>query len=168
MDVNVVSLPSSVPWAALISAASTLVVLIATLLFTYYSNAQRLEHERNMKLHEERLKAYAAMARVTKAIVATSPHENTDLAEAHAEIELVTDNQELINIASELVRVMDNARGIRWELEQVNTQDPFQEPKMSVAKKRVERERAQFIQRAKEDLGPTPERPSLRQRLFGR
>ena len=75
MDVNDVSLPSSVPWAAIIGASSTLLVLVAPLLFNYYSNAQRLKRERGMKLHEERLKAYAVMARATKAIVPTSPHE---------------------------------------------------------------------------------------------
>ncbi len=154
MDVNVVSLPSSVPWAAIIGAFTTLLVLIATLTFNYFSNAQRLAHERNMKLHEERLQAYAAMARVTKTIVATSPHENTDLAEAHAEIQLVTDNRELINIASGLVETMDGARGIRWELEQEGNPNPFDDPKLKVPKERVERERAEFIRRAKDDLRP--------------
>jgi hypothetical protein len=160
MDVNVVSLPSSVPWAAIIGAVTALVVLIATLRFNYVSNAQRLEHERTLKLREDRLKAYATMARVTKAIVASPPNEDTDLGEAHAEIELVTDDQELVNIGSELVKASASARQVLWELEKLNTQDPWQEPKMRVAKQRLEKERAQFIERAKKDLGPIPSRSS--------
>lgn len=78
----------------------------------------------------------------------------------------------MVNIASELVRAMDTARGIRWELEQDGAEDPFEEPKLKVAMERLERERAQFIQRAKDDLKPNQQRASQRfswrQRLLGR
>jgi hypothetical protein len=113
-----------------------------------------------MKLDEERLKAYAAMSTVTKTIKATAPYDNTDPAEAHALIELVTDNNTIINIAGKLLEAMDSARGILWQLEQDGVENPFETTQLKTAKERVERERAQFMQLAKDELKDKPERRS--------
>jgi hypothetical protein len=55
---------------------------------------------------------------------------------------------------------MDSARGILWQLEQDGVENPFETTQLKTAKERVERERAQFMQLAKDELKDKPERRS--------
>ncbi len=153
-------------WAPLGAAAVTGAVALLVLHLTNRAAAQRLEYEREMKIRDDRRKAYAAMARVTKIIEATPPGPEKEVAEAHAELELLTENDSIINIAGELVRATGAARQVAWELKQSEVENPFQTPQYQMAKARVERERDSFIRLAKDDLGYEPKRSWWR-RFFG-
>jgi hypothetical protein len=67
---TIVMLATTIPWAAIITTTSTLLMagLGAVGITNYYNNqreARRLDHERKMKLRDDRQKAYATMARIT-------------------------------------------------------------------------------------------------------
>jgi len=54
-----------------------------------------LEDRRLSRLREDRLKAYSTLARLTKVVEAEEEYPHKAIAEAHSEIELLTDNRPL-------------------------------------------------------------------------
>lgn len=153
-------------WVALGPAAITGAVAVLVLHLTNRAADRRLEYEREMKLRDDRRAAYATMARVTKTLEATAPYDNADLGDAHAEIELLTDNASIRNVAGELVRAVIAARVVLWELEQSYTHNLYQTVQYQGANQRVEMERASFIRLARDDLAYEPKRSWWR-RFFG-
>ncbi len=123
-------LATTVPWAAIITAISTLVSGLGAAWITNYYNdqreARRLDHERKMKLRDDRQKAYATMARTTK---------NMESAE------------QLLHAASEARQ----ARAHRNKMENVHTKRWFDE-----AKEKLDQRRNGFIDSARKELGLGP------------
>jgi hypothetical protein len=152
---------TGVPWPAI----TGLLGVVLTLYYTNRREANRQEHERTSMLREEKRQAYATMARITKRIQATEPHTDTDLAQALSEIELVTDNTNLIDTSGSLVQAMAEARSVLWDLEEANFKRPFRTPRYREAKRRVEEQRAEYLRLAKDELRHKP-KPSLLRRLF--
>src|SRR5215208_7446646 len=81
-----------------------------------------------MRLWEERRKAYSTMARVTK-VVHTSDQalEDYSMAEAHAEIELLTDNPELVAVAGQVIKAMAKAQDTVRHIEHLGAVNPFRD-----------------------------------------
>jgi hypothetical protein len=118
-----------------------------------------LEDRRLSKLREDRLKAYATLARVTKMVEAPDPLQVRDLAEAHSEIELLTDEQPLRDAADRLVQASGQARQKAGQARKVG-RNPYQTPEVKHAKETLDNCRSEFIQLAKEELQGQKQSPS--------
>jgi hypothetical protein len=157
VDVNVVSLPTSFPWAALITAVSTLLGVVFTLLVTNNRETKRLQHEREIKLTEERQKAYAAMARITKNMDVPDPLEINDLAEVHAEIEMLSDDAQVLDTAEKLLGAAHRGRQAKANKDECDL--PHVREEFEEAKEELDQRRTEFINLARNELGRGP-RPS--------
>jgi hypothetical protein len=111
-----------------------------------------LEAQRLSKLREDRLQAYSTMARRTKVIEPTRPPKVADLVETLSEIELLTDDPQLLETAGKLVPLAERTRAAAQE---------HQEGRKTPAE--VERTldeltecRREFIRLTKEELARTP------------
>jgi hypothetical protein len=173
LDVNVVSLPSTVPWTAIISSLTAVLVLAGTLIFNYFSNRQRLDHEQQlntqrldqerqlstqqldhvqtMKLREERLKAYAAMARITKNAQVADPLKIADLAEAQSEIEMLTEDAEVLYAAHHARQQQSRKENFKNSIVQADFEK---------ARDELDQHRTNFINLTRKELGLGP-RPFL-------
>ncbi len=146
-------------WSPIITASATLIGTLGavwlTLFLTNRREAKRLEHERQMKIREERLRAYATLARLTKSVEATEPYQSKDVAEAHSEIEMLTDNSKLKVAADRLLgdalRWRKKARD--WYIE--GAENPYSHPEVVHARETTDRARNEFIRLAKEELRST-------------
>ena len=100
MDIDIGDQTATLPWGPIITAAATILAAVltvgVTLFFTNRREVQRLDYELKMKIREERQKAYATMARITKNMKVSNPLEIADLAEAHSEIEMLTEDHRLL------------------------------------------------------------------------
>lgn len=169
MDVNVVSLPTTFPWAALITALATLLGVVLTLLITTRTTnsreAKRLQHEREMKLREDRQKAYATMARITKGMDVDDPLQIDDLAEAHSEIEMLTEDLQVLDAAEQVLHAAHAARQ-KMAHKKDATEDSTSHPahrELAIrgfedAKADLDKYRTAFINLARKELnlGPRP------------
>jgi hypothetical protein len=135
-----------------IPALATLAGVGITLFFTNRREAKRLKHEREMKLREERLKAYATFARVTKNIDASEPYQTKDLAEAHSTIELLTDNSELQQATEQLWVAALRWRKVASHHYEKGVENPYAQPDTEHARDSVDQRRNEFLRLAKEDL----------------
>jgi hypothetical protein len=135
--------------------------VIATLYFTDRREARKLKHDAAMKLRDDRLKGYATMARLTKGVDPEEPYQSKDLADASAEIELLTGNPDLKQAADDLLRTMLDWRGeaTKW-YEKGHKTNLYSIPSVRQARDAVETTRAEFIRLAKEETQPL----SLRRR----
>jgi hypothetical protein len=81
--VTIEILATKISWAAIVTTTSTLMAGRGAVWITNYYNdqreARRLDHERKMKLRDDRQKAYATMARITKNMKVNEPYEIGDL-----------------------------------------------------------------------------------------
>ena len=154
MNVNVVSLPTTFPWAAAIAALASLLTVAATLFFTNRREAKRLQHERKMKLREERQKAYATMARITK-VMHRDPEEVDEVAETHSEIEMLTDEPEVLDAAEQLLHAAIKARRAADRKERL-PQHPTIRREFEEARGALDKCRTDFINLARAELGQGP------------
>jgi len=155
---------STLPWAAI----STLAGVLITLYYTNRREDSRQRHELEMKIREDRRQAYATMLRVTKKIEAVAPYENADVADAHSEIELLTDNPKLNGSAAALVDLLASARNVTWDLQQQGAKRPFSsDPNYHMARVKLDIERRNFLRLAKDELGSKPKRSWWRRMFFG-
>jgi hypothetical protein len=114
-------------WLAVLLALASPIVAVVAIGAGELRDRRRLEHEREMqeleehrmtRLREERLRAYSTFARLTKTVEAENPTPGPALAEAHSEIEMLTDNPELRTAAAVLLQAWGEAWNIaRAELE---------------------------------------------------
>jgi hypothetical protein len=74
-----------------LSLANTLVAVVA-IVAGVISERGRQRHDRELRLRDDRIRAYAAFARRMNWVAAREPLDTRELAEAHSEIELLTDN----------------------------------------------------------------------------
>jgi len=174
VDVNVVSLPTTFPWAALITAIATLLGVGLTLLITTVTTnsreAKRLQHEQEMKLREDRQKAYATMARITKGMDVDDPLQIDDLAEAHSEIEMLTEDSQVLDTAEQVLhaahagrqRMAHKKAAIEEESTAHSARRELAIRGFEDAKKNLDKYRTDFINVARKELGrgPRPSPPS--------
>jgi hypothetical protein len=132
----------------------------------------RQAHERALRLRDDRMRAYTAFARVTKMVDATEQYTHKDIAEIHAEIELLTDNTQLRDAADRTSAAAAQARQVatdspipRWTGEPVpmDLDAVYSTPRFLEAKETLEKYRSTFIELAKEELGTKEERITLRE-----
>ena len=170
MEVEVVSLPTTFPWAALITALATLLGVVLTLLITTRTTnsreAKRLQHEQEMKLREDQQKAYATMARITKNMDVDDPLQIDDLAEAHSEIEMLTENSQVLDAAEQVLHAAHAARQKmahkKEAMEDSISHTAHRELAVKGfedAKAELDKYRTSFINLARKELGRGP-RPS--------
>jgi hypothetical protein len=120
-----------------------------------------------MKLREERQKAYTSLARITKNMGVPDPSDTSDLAEVHSEIEMLTEDAEVLDAATSLIYEAAKARRITAEknaLAKTSTSLPadiwssFKE-----AKSNLDPCRTDFINVARKELGLKPSPPLNRE-----
>jgi hypothetical protein len=63
-----------------------------------------------MKLRDDRQKAYATMARITKNMEVSEPYEIGDIADTHSEIEIPTEDPWVSEAAEQLLHAASEAR----------------------------------------------------------
>lgn len=159
-------------WVALTSALAAPVVSGAgaylTVLATNRRERERLASERQGKAEDEqrkdRLQVYRSLAKATRTIEPSDkpPEEMRDLADALAEIELLTDSPRLRDAANELFDATTRARNERDRYQKsydANAGHVSAEVKDAEkeAVERAEQLRARFIEAAKSELDPVTE-----------
>ena len=176
MDVNVVSLPTTFPWAALITAFATLMGVGLTLLITTRTTnsreANRLQHEQEMELREDRQRAYATMARTTKGMDVDDPLQIDDLAEAHSEIEMLTEDPLVLEAAGKVLYAAHAVRQATAHKKNAIEDESASHPghkELAIsgfedAKQNLDKCRTVFINVARKELGlgsrPSPASPA--------
>ena len=153
---------STVPWwVALAAPAVALLSTAVTLWFTNRGEEKRQEYEKARQemeieerrwatLREERLRAYSTFARLTKMVDAKNPSPEKELAEAHSEIEMLTDNAELILAATILLRDWGEA----WEYGRrviEEEENPYSTEEFVSMRDRLDGRRTVFMRLAKDD-----------------
>ncbi len=158
------SLPTTV--VVLLGLASPVVAVVA-IVVGLLRELSRQEHERKLKhaeleeqritkLREERLKAYATFARLTKIVDARDPSPGPALAEAHSEIEMLSDNPELPTAAAVLMSTWGAAwEYTREELER-GVMDPYGTAEFKTLRDRLDGLRTTFIRLARDEVKPKP------------
>ena len=107
-----------------------------------------------MKPRDDRQKAYATMARITKNMEVSEPYEIGDLADTHSEVEILTEDPRILEAAEQLLYAASEARQARAhrnERENVHTKRWFDE-----AKDKLDQRRNGFIDLARKELGQGP------------
>jgi hypothetical protein len=104
-----------------------------------------------MKLTDDRQKAYATMARITKNMEVSEPYKIGDLADTHSEIEILTEDPRVLEAAGQLLHAASEARIHRNKKENVHTKRWFDE-----AKEKLDQRRNGFIDLARKELGQGP------------
>ena len=151
-------LATTIPSATINTTTSTLMAgLRAAWITNYYNDqreARRLDHERKMKLRDDRQNAYATMARITKNMEVSEPYEIGDLADTHSVIEILTEDPRVLEAAGQLLHAASEARQARVhrnKTENVHTKRWFDE-----AKEKLDQCRNGFIDLARKELGQGP------------
>jgi hypothetical protein len=172
VDVNILSWPLTVPWAAIITAISTLVAGLGGVWITNHYNdqrdARRLDQEWKMKLRDDRKSAYATMARITKSMDVDDPLKIDDLAEAHSEIEMLTEDSQVLDAAEQVLYAAHAGRQALAKKNIAMDDESATHPthkKLAVrrfedAKEELDKYRTLFVNSARKELGLGP-RPSM-------
>ncbi len=114
-----------------------------------------MEDRRLTKLREDRLRAYSELARVTKVLRPTAHGEAGDLVEVLSEIELLTDDPQLLKIAAELVSKAELVRIAAWKLHE---RGEGTVEGINAASAEVSELRKRYMEAAKKELDAKPER----------
>ena len=99
---------------------------------------QQREHERVQWLLAERRRAYAQLASLSATVSKSKPYELKDLAEAHSEIELLSDSGAVVASAWDLYGAQFQARKKARELAEAG---------------RIPEEEEEYLKRARHELG---------------
>jgi hypothetical protein len=161
---------STVPlWVAVALSIAPSVVALAAIIAADLSNrrslkaareTQQREHEERLmsKLREERLRAYATFARLTKTVEDErgDPSPMLARAEAHSEIEMLTDNPKLKTVADAIlqlwIEVWQLVKGARED----GVADPYAEPGIREKWAHLDSDRNTFIRLAKDEVQLKP------------
>jgi hypothetical protein len=152
-------------WLAVLLALASPIVAVVAIGAGELRDRRRLEHEREMqeleehrmtRLREERLRAYSTFARLTKTVEAENPTPGPALAEAHSEIEMLTDNPELRTAAAVLLQAWGEAWNIaRAELER-GADNPYGAPDFMMYRDLLDGHRTTFLRLARDELQAKP------------
>jgi len=171
---------------ALAAPVAALLSTVITLFFTNRREAKRQEYEQERQereieerrwatLRDERLRAYSTFARLTKMVDAKNPSPETALGEAHSEIEMLTDNAELILAATILLQEWGEAWESAQRVIEEGEESPYSTAEFINFRNRLDSRRTVFMRLAKDETQPpVPPRPSQEsvqrpwwRRLFG-
>ncbi len=155
--------------------------VVATIIFTNRreSNRQgheqqlardRQEHERLLKeaeleegrmttLRAERLRAYSTLARLTKSAKVEDEDPVPALAEAHSEIEMLTDDPKLKTSSDVLLQTWIDVWQTTRRASDRGAHDPFAEPDFKIKWDLMDAHRNNFIRLAKQELGAGSSQP---------
>jgi hypothetical protein len=159
---------SAVPlWAALLLGLGPSLAAVAAIVAAEVRDRRRLDHEREMQqleleerrlstLREERLRAYSTMARLTKIVDAENPDPAPDLAEAHSEIEMLTDNPELTTAAAVLMQAWGDAWDRARAALEAGAENPYGSSEFKTLKELLDRHRTTFIRLARDEMKVEP------------
>jgi hypothetical protein len=138
-------------WVVLAPSIVSLVVGLLSVVVAW--TAIRSTHRR--ELRAERREVYAKMARLTKVVLAEKPFQIEDLAEAHAEIQLLTDNQELVGQAQRLMESAAEARKAARDYYEKGIERPYSLPIVASKLQELNKQHLEFLRLAKQELGST-------------
>ena len=157
---------STIPWwLALAAPVAALLSTAVTLWFTNRGEEKRQEYEQARQereieerrwatLREERLRAYLTFARLTKMVDAKNPSPETALGEAHSEIEMLTDNADLILAATMLLRDWGEAWEYGRRVIEEGGENPYSTAEFINVRNRLDGRRTAFMQLAKYETKP--------------
>jgi hypothetical protein len=70
---------------------------------------RRLVNEREMQLNKERRQTYETLSKLTKVMDFQNPQAIPEVLEAHAQVEILSGNPKLLEVADKLVRTWTGA-----------------------------------------------------------
>jgi hypothetical protein len=160
---------SNVPlWVTVVLSIAPSVVAVAAIVTAELSNRRsltaareaqdrELEERRWATLRDERIRAYAALARLTKQVnVSASQPELPAVAEAHSEVELLADNPNLRQVADDLFFTWEGAwRSVRRAID-AGEPDPYNMSGYKNVRELLRGLWAAFIELAREEIKATP------------
>jgi type II secretory pathway pseudopilin PulG len=115
-----------------------------------------LEERRRTDLRTERRGAYRTMGRITTTVDASKPYELVDLAEAHFEIEILTNSAEVQEAAAELYRAPFDARRLARDAWKARIRPATKDAEVKVAIRRMHELKGRFVDAARSELGLPP------------
>lgn len=117
-----------------------------------------MEEKRQTDLRAERQGAYRKMGRVATIIDASKPYELTDLAEAHYEVEMLTNSSEVQEASGELYRAALDARRVARRVWTSGVRPVHKDNVVRLAVRRTHEVKGRFMDAARSELG-LPARP---------
>jgi len=139
-------------WVAVVLGLAPAIVAVVAIVADSLRERGRRQHEMAKGVREERVRAYATFARLTKWVDESQPYKYTDLAEAHAEIELLADDAKLREEAGLLLQTAMLWRKTARDFHEKGGGTARKE-KIKAAKEQVDEHRAAFVRLAKKELG---------------
>jgi hypothetical protein len=160
---GVTTLPT---WVVVLLGLASPFVAVVAIVVGGLRERSRQDHERKMqraelegqriaKQREERLKAYATFARLTKKVDAENPSPAPALAEAHSEIEMLSDNPELVTAATVLLQTWGTAWEHARKALEGGTANPYRTTEFMTLRDQLDDQRTAFIRLAQDEFKPS-------------
>jgi hypothetical protein len=144
---------STVPlWIAVLLSLIPSVVAVVAIVAAEFRDRRRLKHEREMQLNEARREAYANLSKLTKGMNIENTEAVPEVREAHAQVEILGGNPELLDVADTLVRMWTGA----WQSARRAHEEgasPWDAPGYKNLENLLPGLRAAFLDRTREELG---------------
>ncbi len=121
-----------------------------------------IEEERQADLRTKRREAYRTMGWRATMVDPTEPFGFSDLAEAHFDVEMLTDSTEVQEAAANLYRAAHDARKEARRAWEAGFRPATKDPKVELAVRRTHELKGRFMDAARGELG-LPDRPMQRQ-----
>jgi hypothetical protein len=139
-------------WLAVLLALAGPFTAVLAIFAAEIRGRSNQKHESVLRLREDRLRAYLALTKASKMVDPSEEYQHRDLAEAHAEIELLTDNVRLREEADLVVQAASQWRRISRNAHEKGLPNISRTTNFQEAKKVLTEHRSAFIQLAKEEL----------------
>ena len=145
---------SDVPlWLALLPN----IVAFAAIVAAEFRDRRRLVTERDIQLGNERRQAYATLAQLTvRPMDVSNPDVLSEVYEAYEMVEILCEDERVLEAADELVRTLSEAwSSANRALAEATEEDPhpFYTPQFQSQADRIADLRADFVARAREEIG---------------
>jgi hypothetical protein len=115
---------------------------------------REIEERRWATLREERIRAYATMARLTKTVEPEVEDPVPALAEAHSEIEMLTDDPQLRTRADVLLQLWIDVWQSVKKARNEGVENPYDVQEIKIKWNLMDGHRTTFIQLAKDETKP--------------
>jgi hypothetical protein len=154
-------------WAFVLLGLTGPFVAVVAIIAQVSLERSRQRHERALRLRDDRLRAYAALARLTNSVAAHEPLKTREFSEAYSEIEMLTDSAQLKEAANRLLEATVEAWHTARNTVEQGGGDPYGTPQYNVVRNRLEECRRDFIRLAQEELNAPEQRGPWWRRWFG-
>lgn len=121
-----------------------------------------LEEKKQADLRTQRREAYRTMGRLGTTVDPSKPYELADLAEAHFDVEMMSDSAEVQEAAANLYRAAFDARKEARRAWKSRVRPAHKDPDVELAVRRAHEMKGRFMDAARKELG-LPPRPMQRQ-----